>query len=133
MQPKKENEADEMLLISVTRTSLIGKLMAIFGFGKKYFIIPLKDTKITELNIQYPSTVFLESSKNVWINSKEAEKFLQSLNNEFLLHDNLGRLSSYTATLSRFLPSATIAVDRLGEESRLEREKHEAKTKRFND
>jgi hypothetical protein len=132
-QQSKPDKVSELLLVSVTSSGFFNKIMSLLGYGKKYFIIQADKAIITSLNIQYPESIFIEASKDVWHDSKSADKFLQSLNNEFLLHDNLGRLSSYTATLSRFLPSATIAIDKLGEESRLEREKHEAKSKRFND
>jgi hypothetical protein len=87
--------------------------------------------KQSEFYFAYPQTVLLDIAKNIFSDTSEAEEFVKTVHYEFLLHDNMGRLAAYTATQSRYLPSATIAVDKLHEETKAEIEKKAAKTERF--
>jgi hypothetical protein len=98
--------------------------MATFGWRVKYYILRKSKVIETPNYLQYKPTVFIDSAKDIWVDSAQAEDFLKTLNNEFLLHDTIGRTDGYTATLSRYLPSQTMAIDKLREES-LQAEKME--------
>jgi hypothetical protein len=120
------------MILAVRPSGIFGKITGALGFGIRYYIIQ-KDKIVnqTERELQYPEALFLDMAKNVWTDSADGEDILKAFSNEFLLHDNLGRLNSYTATLSRYLPSATVAIDKMHEETQSEINKRKERTERF--
>lgn len=126
-------EAETNLMILAVRPSgITGRFISMLGFGIRYYIIQKdKITNMTERELQYPQALFLDMAKNVWTDNAEGEGILKAFSNEFLLHDNMGRINSYTATLSRYLPSGTIAVDKLHEETQAEINKRKERTERY--
>ena len=120
------------MILAVRPNGIVARAMGIVGFGIRYYIIR-RDKIIhqTERELQYPNALFLDMAKNVWTDNAEGEDILKAFSNEFLLHDNMGRINSYTATLSRYLPSGTIAIDKMHEETQSEINKRKERTERF--
>ncbi len=115
-------------IIQFRKKGFISKIKAFFGFGYEYIIIEKTKINTTEKQIQIGSEIQLKlTGKNIWIEGELSQKYLEDLNYNFLYEDNLGRLDSYTATLSRYLPSHTMRLERLEAEieaqERLEKSK----------
>jgi hypothetical protein len=75
--------------------------------------------------------LFLKMGKNIFAESAAGEMLLRNINFEFLAHDTLGRLSAYSATISRLIPQHVAMIDKLHEETKAEQQKQKDRLERY--